>query len=106
LIAGVDAVLTTPSTVALDAARTGRPVALLAYDLDLPLYAPLPLVRGMDELDAFLEMRPDEALALNEAFLSRTVLPGRADHRVAAAIALAMLNARTAKTRRKSWFSA
>ena len=106
LIASVDAVLTTPSTVALDAARSGRPVAVLGYDLDLPLYDPLPLVRGLDDLDAFLGMRLDDALARNEAFLKRTVLPGRADHRIAAAIALAMSQARAAATPRKPWLSA
>ena len=87
LIAGVERVLTTPSTVALDAARTGRPVAVLGYDLDLPLYQPLAVVRRLEDLDAFLDAPAGEALLRNEAFLERTILPGRADHRIAAAIA-------------------
>ena len=103
LIAGVDAVLTTPSTVALDAARTGRPVAVLGYDLDLPLYEPLPIVRRTRDLDAFLEMTTEDALARNEAFLKRTVLPGRADHRIAAAIARAMVEKLSAKAPRRWW---
>jgi hypothetical protein len=105
LIASVDAVLTTPSTVALDAARTGRPVAVLGYDLELPLYEPLPIVRAMAELDAFLRMRIEDALLRNEAFLKRTVLPGRADHRIAAAIATALVQKRVAKPARRRWFS-
>ena len=90
LIASVDKVLTTPSTVALDAARTGRPVAVLGYDLDLPLYEPLPILRGGDDLERFLDEDPDAALRRNEAFLERARLPGRADHRIAALIAAAL----------------
>ncbi len=87
LIAAVDAVLTTPSTVALDAARAGRPAAVLGYDLDLPLYAPLPIIRGGSDIERFLEEDSGEGLLRNEAFLRRTALPGRADHRIAARIA-------------------
>ena len=90
LIAGMDAVLTTPSTVALDAARTGRPVGVLAYDLALPLYEPLPMIRGLEDLEAFLAGEEADALARNEGFLRRTALPGRADHRIAARIAQAL----------------
>jgi hypothetical protein len=90
LIASTDLVLTTPSTVALDAARTGRPVAVLGYDLELPLYAPLPIIRSAADLDAFLDGPPDGALRLNEAFLRTAGLPGRADHRIAARIAAAL----------------
>jgi len=99
LIAGMDAVLTTPSTVALDAARTGRPVAVLGYDLDLPLYEPLPIIRSLADLDAFLAADENEALLLNEAFLRRAGLPGCADHRIAARIAQAL----RADVRRASW---
>jgi hypothetical protein len=106
LIASVEAVLTTPSTVALDAARTGRPVAVLGYDLELPLYQPLPIVRGMADLDAFLELRPEHALKCNEAFLGRAVLPGRADHRIAAAIARALAERTSVRTPKRRWFSA
>jgi hypothetical protein len=86
-IASVDLVLTTPSTVAMDAARTGRPVAVLGYDLDLPLYEPLPIVRGLADLEAVLDLDDDAYLLANEAFLNRARLPGRADHRIAARIA-------------------
>jgi hypothetical protein len=90
LIASLDAVLTTPSTVALDAARAGRPVAVLGYDLDLPLYEPLPIIRSLGELEAFLAADEADGLRLNEAFLRRASLPGRADHRIAARIAEAL----------------
>ena len=90
LMAKVERVLTTPSTVALDAARTGRPVAVLGYDLELPLYQPLPIVRRLEDLDGFLDAPLAEALLRNEAFVERTILPGRADHRIAAHIAEAL----------------
>jgi hypothetical protein len=97
-IASVDLVLTTPSTVALDAARTGRPVAVLGYDLELPLYEPLPIVRGLADLEAFLDADDDAFLLHNEAFLNRARLPGRADHRIAARIAAKVRAAMKAPT--------
>ncbi len=81
-------------------------MAVLGYDLELPLYDPLPVVRGLHDLDTFLGMSPEDALARNESFLDRTVLPGRADHRIAAAIALAMSQAQPAAAPRKPWLSA
>ncbi|NEQ55179.1 MAG: hypothetical protein F6K11_34505, partial [Leptolyngbya sp. SIO3F4] len=49
LIAISDAVITTPSTVALDAARAACPVAVAGYDLSLPNYEPLPILRNVDD---------------------------------------------------------
>jgi hypothetical protein len=48
------AAVTTPSTIALDAARLERPVALVAYGLDLSNYRPLPLLHSPEDWDAFL----------------------------------------------------
>jgi hypothetical protein len=45
LLEVADAAITTPSTVALDAARLGRPVAVVGYDLALEKYHPLPILR-------------------------------------------------------------
>lgn len=103
LIASVDQVLTTPSTVALDAARTGRPVAVMGYGLELPLYEPLPIVRGPEDLDAFLEDEGETYLLRNEAFLERARLPGRADHRIAARIAAALRTRAAARERRRGF---
>lgn len=44
LLQDVDAVITTPSTVALDAAIAGLPVAVFSAELDLPRYMPLCLL--------------------------------------------------------------
>ena len=65
-------------------------MAVLGYDLELPLYEPLPIVRRREDLDAFLDAPVADALLRNEAFLERTILPGRADHRIAAHIAKAL----------------
>jgi hypothetical protein len=91
LIAGMDVVLTTPSTVALDAARAGRPVAVIGYGLDLPLYEPLPILRTSEDWDDVLADDGDAWIERNEAFLKRALLPGRADHRIAARIEAALL---------------
>ncbi len=90
LISAMDAVLTTPSTVAVDAAGLGRPVAVFGYDLDLPIYAPLPIIRRFADLQDFLD-DGDAGLLRNEEFLKRVRLPGRADHRIAAHIGAALL---------------
>ncbi|OWW02404.1 hypothetical protein ATY81_21800 [Rhizobium sp. R72] len=44
IIGSVDAVITTPSTVALDAARAICPVAVAGYGIALPIYEPLPIL--------------------------------------------------------------
>jgi hypothetical protein len=91
LIARSDRVITTPSTVALDAALASRPVAVVGYGLDLPVYAPLPVLRrgddwlafanaadrswtGGDMLDAFLRrhlLRDEAAPNLLDALVDR-----------------------------------
>ena len=56
LLAMVDGVITTPSTAALDAARAGKAVAIVGYDLDLPLYEPLTTIRSAEEWLEFARM--------------------------------------------------
>jgi hypothetical protein len=66
-------IITTPSTVALDAAQSGRPVALAFEGGDL--YAPLPVLDGPDAWAAFVAapVSPTRGLA---DFVARHVLPG------------------------------
>ncbi len=90
LIASLDAIVTTPSTVAMDAARGGRPVAVAGYDLELGLYSPLPLLRSLQDWRHFLATASGH-LERNEEFLRRTLLPGQAAHRIAGAIEGALL---------------
>ncbi|MCB0403581.1 MAG: hypothetical protein KDD51_02275 [Bdellovibrionales bacterium] len=54
LLHAAAAVITTPSTVALDAAFLDRPVAVATYDLDLDFYKPLPLLRNEADWHVFL----------------------------------------------------
>ena len=97
LIASVDLVLTTPSTVALDAARTGKRVAVLGYGLELPLYDPLPIIQSLADLDTFLEDDSGSHLLRNEAFLRGARVEGRADHRIASRIAADLTKVRNGK---------
>lgn len=90
LINALDSVITTPSTVAVDAARAGRRVAVVGYRLDLPVYAPLPILRGTSDWAAFVAVTGDGNIDRNEAFLARTLVPGCSDHRIAARIEAAV----------------
>jgi glycosyltransferase involved in cell wall biosynthesis len=60
LIHSLDGVITTPSTVALDAARAGKPVAVVGYGLKLNVYDPLPILSNGDEWNAFLRSIREE----------------------------------------------
>jgi hypothetical protein len=55
VVAVADGVITTPSTVAIDAARAGKAAAVAGGGLDLPAYAPLPLLAGADDWVRFAD---------------------------------------------------
>ncbi|NJM18031.1 MAG: hypothetical protein HC836_25145 [Richelia sp. RM2_1_2] len=55
LIAVADGAITTPSTVALDAARSRCPVAVIGYNLDLPNYQPLSVLDRSADWITFVE---------------------------------------------------
>jgi hypothetical protein len=80
LIAAADLVITTPSTVALDAALARKPVAVAAYGMDLPAFAPLPLLQSGADWIAFAAAgsSPEEARRRAE-FVSRAAMPGVAE---------------------------
>jgi hypothetical protein len=85
IIGSADAVITTPSTVALDAARAGRPVAVTKYDLHLPLYAPLPLLECAADWLTFLDgvtANPAAFASRLQDFCRRHVLEGDAVGRI------------------------
>ncbi len=79
------AVITTPSTVALDAAELGVPVAVAGYDLDLAIYAPLPILGAAPDwfrfIDAALTQEPRLQPA-TAAFRDRLRMPGDAVGRI------------------------
>ncbi|WP_245512816.1 hypothetical protein [Rhizobium sp. BK376] len=55
IIGSVDAVITTPSTVALDAAGATCPVAVVGYGMTLPVYEPLPILTDAGSWLSFID---------------------------------------------------
>ncbi|MEM6349183.1 MAG: hypothetical protein AAF766_00330 [Cyanobacteria bacterium P01_D01_bin.14] len=92
LIDIADAAITTPSTVALDAARAGRPVAVVGYNLKLDNYDPLPILRQTDDWLDWLPLaaqgEPDQTAG--QAFLRRRIIPGDAAERIVAKVVRAI----------------
>ncbi len=70
---GIERVITTPSTVALDAALAGRPVALAAPGGEI--YAPLPVLTGPEDWIAFAGAQTQGLLALDQ-FRARVLVEG------------------------------
>lgn len=92
-----DLVITTPSTVALDAVQAGKPVAVAAYGLDVSAYSPLPLLHDLGDWTAFAAAAGSTADARRRAaFLNRCDLRGDAAGRAAACI-LAVARDRAAR---------
>jgi hypothetical protein len=84
-----DGIITTPSTVALDAARFGRPVAITGYDLRLKNYEPLPVLRSTKDWESFVnQLYSDstdtggELTASISLFLKDALVPGDACRRI------------------------
>jgi glycosyltransferase involved in cell wall biosynthesis len=84
LMSRMTAVITSPSTVALDAARRGLPVAVVAHDMELSQYAPLPQISlAHDWVDFVLKLehgaRPDPQ---SLDFVQRSVIAGHAASKI------------------------
>ena len=87
LIKYSDGVFTTPSTVALDAANLNQAICIIGYELDLPKYSPLPIIRSSADWINFTQQI--QVLALRKqlqhqaiAFLEKSILPGNAIERI------------------------
>jgi hypothetical protein len=91
LIEQMDAVITTPSTVAVDAARAGKPCGVIGGPrLDLGAYAPLPVLTNADDWIELIRSAGNglqQAAVRNELFLRANFLAGRGDIRCARRIA-------------------
>ncbi len=78
----LNAVITTPSTVALDAARVKIPTTVVAQDLDLKgYYDPLPLIKNLNGWSAFIsQILNDQKQTLfrkrSQQFVERVLLSG------------------------------
>lgn len=95
LLGFLDAVITTPSTVALDAARMHLPVTVVGYDLDLGCYEPLKVVSTNDQLRKFVKSLNEKAdrdqlIELSRRFVNGTLLSGDAVSRIVTHIARAI----------------
>lgn len=82
-----DGVITTPSTVALDAARRQRPTAVVAAELALEAYAPLPLLRSGKDWGRFVAgltvgSLHTEFVRQSECFAASAFVPGDAAARI------------------------
>jgi glycosyltransferase involved in cell wall biosynthesis len=81
LLPHLSAVITTPSTVALDSARLSIPTAVVAQGLQLANYAPLSLIRDMHDWGGFVDkvLDSDQKKSLQEQanqFVDRVLLSG------------------------------
>lgn len=87
IIQNADGVITTPSTVALDAARIDCPVSVVSYGLELSNYAPLSTINNQKDWTSFVKQlqSPEEKVkAQNQArqFVDRNIIPGDAIARI------------------------
>jgi GT2 family glycosyltransferase len=94
LIKAAHSIITTPSTVALDAAALGRGAAVAAYDLELPAYKPLPLLHHREDWLTFLDGQLDGDA---HAFQSKHVREGDARPRILQAMLTHARNLRQGK---------
>lgn len=80
LVEAADLVITTPSTVALDAALAAKPVAVAAYGMSLPAYEPLPMLQSAENWIAFArEGRSPDTARRSAEFVARSSLPSVAE---------------------------
>jgi hypothetical protein len=90
-LAYASAAVTTPSTIALDAARYGVPVALVTYGIAAQNYDPLPRLEERADWSSFVEDirggRYDRKKL--EAFFADAALPGDAVARILTVIRMA-----------------
>ncbi|URF03423.1 hypothetical protein [Cupriavidus campinensis] len=87
LLGHMQGVITSPSTVALDAARAGLPSAVVGFDLPLDNYAPLPTIIAIDDWLSFVGACLDESdraqlVASSRQFVERVIVPGDAAARI------------------------
>lgn len=90
-LAHATAVITTPSTIALDAARYDLPTALVAYGISAENYEPLFRIEGAGDWHTFVgKVREGgHSMAAVRHFLATAALPGDAVARILTVIRLA-----------------
>lgn len=91
VLAHASAVITTPSTIALDAARYGVPVAVVTYGIEAQNYAPLPRLEQNADWRDFVDeiQRGLYDRRKLDAFFADAAVPGDAVARILTAIRMA-----------------
>ncbi|WLG96488.1 hypothetical protein [Pseudomonas sp. FP198] len=87
LLGRMKAVITTPSTVALDAARRSLPTAIVAHTLELDNYFPLHQIRHAEDWSHFVLATLDasalsERITASAQYVERMILAGDAAERI------------------------
>lgn len=82
------AAITTPSTVAVDAAQLDRPVVIFANTLDLPLFEPLEMGRSFEDIEAFVRRALEGCANMDvvSSFKSTLLAPGNVESNIAGEI--------------------
>ena len=78
-------VVTTPSTIACDAAIMGKPVVVVAYDLSLEAYNPLPLMRQEEDYCKAIEeviMKTKDHLFYAQEFIAKNLTNTQAAEKI------------------------
>ena len=90
-LAHASAVITTPSTIALDAARYGAPVAVVTYGIEAQNYQPLPRLEQTEDWRHFVEevRRGHYDHGKLESFFADATVPGDAVSRILTVIRMA-----------------
>lgn len=83
MLGRLSAVITTPSTVAIDALRQNLPVAMVKHKLSLSNYDPLFMLASFDDWSTFVKQVLDDQLKTQleikgQLFLENIILPGDA----------------------------
>jgi len=87
LLSRASGIITTPSTIALDGALFGVPVAVTRYGLDLGYYRPLSMLDSLENWEEFIHKLEEESSLLdlkerNRKFLERINIAGNPAARI------------------------
>lgn len=87
IIENLMAVITTPSTIALDACLANKPVAIVSENLETSSYNPLSMLRNKEDWQEFIAAVLDDYLLIKEQekstiFVNRTLVSGNATSRI------------------------
>ena len=82
----LSAVISTPSTVVMDAVREDIPTLVCGFDLSLQNYQPLPIAANTQDwftfIDDVIKKSDDVFSKANTSFIARTLIPGNAAEKI------------------------